>query len=117
MVAPLALLDQYKKYEYILNVNKKRLLKDLFDRTITEENTEKKATFETIAEMIQQYHTAEYEILNISNDVVDFPIFQVRAQDLKQRLAKEANGIKTALIERVYQWCGDAVKHISGTFD
>jgi hypothetical protein len=60
---------------------------------------------------------AEYEILNISNDVVDFPVFQVKAADLKQRLAKEAGAIKQRLIERTYQWCNDSVKHISTTFD
>ena len=48
-VAPTALLDQYKKYEYILNVKKNSLIKDLFNRAITEENTEKKAPYEEIA--------------------------------------------------------------------
>ena len=94
VIAPTELLDQYKKYEYILNVDKKRLLKDLFNRPITEENTEEKASFEEIAAQLTKFHEAEYEILNISNDVVDFPIFCVKAQDLKQRLAKEAAGIK-----------------------
>ena len=94
VIAPTELLDQYKKYEYILNVDKKRLLKDLFNRPITEENTEEKASFEEIAAQLNKFHEAEYEILNISNDVVDFPIFCVKAQDLKQRLAKEAAGIK-----------------------
>lgn len=67
--------------------------------------------------MLNKYHNAEYEILNISNDVVNYPIFQVRAGDLKGRLAKEAASIKQRLIERVYQWCGDSVKKISTTFD
>jgi len=48
---------------------------------------------------------------------MDFPIFQVKAGDLKLRLAKEASAIKQRLIERVYQWCSDSVKHISTTFD
>lgn len=73
--APQALLEQFKKYEYILNVDKKRLIKDLFDRPITEENLEKKAPFEEIAAQLKKFHTAEYEILNIANDVIDFPVF------------------------------------------
>lgn len=55
--------------------------------------------------------------MNISNDVINFPIFQVKAQDLKQRLAKEASTIKQKLIERVDQWCRTSVKHVSHTFD
>ena len=82
-MAPTALLDQYKKYEYILNVKKNSLIKDLFNRPITEENTEKKAPYEEIAAQLTKYHEAEYQILNISNDVVNFPIFQVKAGDLK----------------------------------
>lgn len=116
-VAPHALLEQYKKYEYILNVDKKRLIKELFNKPITEENDKEKASFEEIAAKLNQFHSAEFEIQNISNDVVDFPVFQVRAQDLKQRLAKEAKAIKERLSERVYRWCSDSVKHISTTYD
>ena len=116
-VAPTALLDQYKKYEYILNVKKTSLIKELFNRPITEENKDKKAPYEEIAAQLTKYHEAEYEILNISNDVVNFPIFQVKAGDLKQKLAKEANAIKMKLAEAVYNWCSDSVKYISTTFD
>ena len=116
-VAPHALLEEYKKYEYILNVDKKRLIKDLFNKPITEENPSEKADYAEIAAKLNQFHSAEYEILNISNDIVDFPIFQVKAQDLKQRLAKEAKAIKERLSERVYRWCSDSVKHISTTYD
>ena len=98
-------------------MDKRRLIKDLFSRPITEENTEEKAPFEEIAAKLNQFHEAEYQILNISNDIVDFPIFQVEAGNLKIELAKEANRIKQKLIERVYQWCSDSVKHISTTFD
>ena len=51
-VAPTDLINQYKKYEYVLNVDKKRMIKDLFNRPITEENTNKKATFEEISEKL-----------------------------------------------------------------
>ena len=48
-VAPHALLEEYKKYEYILNVDKKRLIKDLFNRPVTEENPSEKADYDEIA--------------------------------------------------------------------
>ena len=66
---------------------------------------------------MNKYHSAEFEILNISNDLIDFPVFQVRAADLKARLAKEANAIKVMLSKRVYEWCSESVKHISTTYD
>ena len=59
------------------------MIKELFNRPITEENKEKKAPYEEISAQLTKYHEAEYEILNISNDVVNFPIFQVKAGDLK----------------------------------
>lgn len=74
-MAPIELLDKYKKYEYIMNVDKKKLIKDLFNRVEEEGAAETKAPYEDIAEKLMQFHTHEYEIQNISNDVVDFPIF------------------------------------------
>lgn len=93
------------------------MIKDLFNKPITEENEKEKADYKEIASQLNKFHTAEYEILNISNDIVSFPIFQVKAQDLKTRLAKEAKAIKERLSERVYKWCSDSVKHISTTYD
>jgi hypothetical protein len=115
-IAPTELLDQYKKYEYILNVSKTKLINNLFKK-VNEDGKESKATFEEISETIYQFHSHEYEILKLSNDSVDFPVFQVKAKDLKERLAKEANSIKHRLCEQVYSWCNSSVKHISSTFD
>jgi len=58
-----------------LNVDKKRLKKDLFEKAITEENLEAKASYDEIAAQLNKFHSAEFEILNISNDVVDYPVF------------------------------------------
>ena len=51
-MAPHALLDQYKKYEYILNVDKKKLIKDLFNKPITEDNEKEKADYAEIAKKL-----------------------------------------------------------------
>ena len=45
---PLELLEKYKQYEYILNVDKKALLKELF-------NGDEKAPLNEIREKIQHY--------------------------------------------------------------
>lgn len=69
---PLELLEKYKKYEYILNVDKKALLKELF-------NGDEKAPLNEIREKIMHYKIAYDDIMNLSNDVVDYPLFRVMA--------------------------------------
>ena len=83
---PLELLAKYKEYEYILNVDKVALVKKLF--------REEKAPLETLREEISHYEKAQQDILNISNDVVDFPLFRIQAQNLKQNLSRQAEKIK-----------------------
>jgi hypothetical protein len=48
VVEPEALLAKYKKYEYILNVNKKDFVNNLFKRKVVEEDDEPKASIEEI---------------------------------------------------------------------
>lgn len=67
---PLELLEKYKQYEYILNVDKKALLKELF-------GGEEKAPLSELRSRIEHYRQAHYEIMNLSNDTVDFPLFRV----------------------------------------
>ena len=69
---PLELLQKYKEYEYILNVDKKALIKELF-------GGEEKAELNELRQRIEHYKKAHYEILNVSNDVVDFPLFRIMA--------------------------------------
>jgi len=94
---PLTLLEQYKKYEYILNVDKKALLKELVG--------EEKAPLGVLRERIEHYRQAHYEIMNLSNDVVDYPLFRVMAQNMKTNLGNQAEKIKEKLLEGVYKYC------------
>ena len=80
IVGPVALLEKYKQYEYILNVDRKQLIKDLF-------RGEEKASLEELRQEITHYDKASNAILNLSNDVVDFPLFRVMAQNMKQNLS------------------------------
>lgn len=50
IVGPIDLLNKYKEYEYILNVDRKQLIKDLFG--------EEKAPLKELRERIQHYDTA-----------------------------------------------------------
>lgn len=121
-IEPEALLKEYKKYEYVLNVKKKKLVNDLFENFIKAQEDEDapvekgKAPYEEIHKMITEYHIAEYEILNISNDNIDFTMFRVLAQKIKSELYNQCHAIKTKLLEAVDQWCKDSVNHIQTTY-
>lgn len=107
---PLELLEKYKQYEYILNVDKKALLKELF-------NGDEKAALNDIREKIQHYKQAYDEIMNLSNDIVDFPLFRVMAQNMKNNLGHQAEKIKEKLLEGVYKYCQKSVEHINKTYE
>ena len=49
VIDPEALLEKYKKYEYVLNVNKKTFVANLFPKKTKEEGGEDKKPIEEIA--------------------------------------------------------------------
>ena len=106
---PIELLAKYKEYEYILNVDKNALLKELLG--------EEKASLGELRSRIEHYRKAHQEILNLSNDVVDYPLFRVMAQNMKQNLASQAEKIKKKLLEGVYKYCNKSVDHIYKTYE
>jgi hypothetical protein len=52
IVAPTQLLEQYKKFEPLINTDKKSLIKALFKKEKTEENDSAKAPYEEILEKL-----------------------------------------------------------------
>lgn len=52
------------------------------------------------------------EILNLSNDVVDFPMFRVMAAKMKEQLSHSAHKIRDKLLENVYNYCKKTVEKI-----
>lgn len=103
------MLDRYRKYEYILNVDRNALVKELF-------KADEKAPLEKLREEITHYDKAAYEIRNLSNDVVDFPLFRVMAANMKQNLSKQADKIKEKLLQSVYKYCNSSVEHIHSSY-
>ena len=116
VIDPEALLEKYKKYEYVLNVNKKDFVANLFPKKSKEEGGEDKKDIEEISEALEKFHVAEMEILNISNDVINYPLFRVMAKDLKTKLADQANSIKMKILEGCEKWCRNTVRHIEETY-
>jgi hypothetical protein len=54
-----------------------------------------------------KFEVAEYEIQNISNDVVDYPLYNVQAAKIKQRLSNSAKESKKVLLEALSKWCNE----------
>ena len=117
IIEPNKLLDQYKKYEDVINTDKKQLVSKLFNKEITETNKEKKASYQDLWDTLEKFHSAEYEILNLSNDMIDFPIFRVQAGDLKAKLAKTAGDLKNRILKGIEKWCENTVMDISKTYE
>lgn len=107
------LLERYKKYEYILNVDKKELIHNLFGDG-TEANPKK--SMEEIKEQILHYEQAHYEIMTLSEDEVDFRIFRVIAKNLKEELGDQANKIKEKILDQTYKYCTDTVTDVFKTY-
>lgn len=118
MVGPMALLQQYKKYEFLLNVDEKAVKKDLFNNDkLMEETGNKKASIEVIHEEILKYHVAADEIQKISNNIMDYPMFRVQAQKIKEKLYNAAINIRKSLLDELSNWCNSTVLHIENTYE
>lgn len=111
------ILEDYKQYEYLLNVDKRELTDSLFNnKELLETKGTEKADINVIREVILSYHHAAERINNLSNDFIDTPMFRVQASSLKGKLAKTALAIRNHLIEAVTKWSNDTVNHIEHTF-
>lgn len=77
IVYPTELLNSYKQYEHLLNVDRKKLIQDLFEG-------EEKKPLEEIRELVKLYDVAEQEINNLSNDTIDSTLFRIEVGEIKQ---------------------------------
>jgi len=110
IVGPNELLDKFKLYEYILNVDKKALIKELF-------KGEQKAPLEKLRESVTHYDKAYFEIMTLANDVVEFPLFRVMTKDMKEGLGKACLKIKQTLLEQINNYCKDSVAQIYESYE
>lgn len=106
---PLELIESYKKYEYILNVDKKALIDDLFKGG---EDGAKKP-LEEIREKVLHYEKAYYEIMTLSEDEVNYKIFRVMAKKFKNELSEQASKIKEKILDATYKYCVDTVNEVN----
>jgi len=111
---PNELLDNFKKYEYVMNTDKKELIDELFKAG---ENKDEKVPLETIREKVQHYDQAHYEIMTLAEDEVNFKIFRVVTKKLKQELGDQANKIKEKILEATYNYCRESVAEVQKTYN
>ena len=104
-----ALLQKFKKYEYILNVDKKALIDDLFKGG---EEGEKKPLAE-IKEAILHYQQAHYEIMTLAENTVSLKIYRVNTQKLKKDLGDKALEIKNKILDATYAYCNESIAEIN----
>jgi len=103
---PLSLLDEYKKYEYVMNVDKKELIDSLFKGG---ENRDEKQPLAAIEERIQHFDTAYTEIMTLSEDEVNYKMFRIMTKKLKEDLADQADKCKERIMEATYNYCKETV--------
>ena len=101
--APTELLNKYKEFEDILNTSATEKVKQLF---------EPKSPIEDVREALNYFEQKYFDILNCSNNLVNFPIFKVEAQDLKNKLSKKAKDIKDKILEATEKWCKATVTSV-----
>jgi hypothetical protein len=124
IVEPERLLGQYKKFEFILNTDPSKLVKELFnnkERAAEEEDealkeAALKSPLEEIRKILRQYDQAADDIMVLSNDDVDFCMFRIKALDLKKQLCDKANNIKQAILDQTATWCKEKVLFIYTTY-
>lgn len=100
---PISLLNLYKEFEPILKSSKTEKVKALF---------EPKEPLSKIREEVEYYDKTYYDILNASNDEVEFPIFKVEAGHLKKQLSDQADKMKQAILKSTYDYCVKTIDEV-----
>jgi hypothetical protein len=106
---PEELLERYQKYDYVINVDKKTLIDDLFHRG---ENKNEKAPLEEIREKIAFFDTTHYEIMTLSEDEVNYKLFRISAKKMKNELGERALKWKNLILETTYNYCNDTTNEL-----
>jgi len=64
-----------------------------------------------------KYHLAADKIQQVSNNMMDYPMFRVQATKIKDKLYNAAINMRKALLDELSTWCNTTVIHIENTYD
>ena len=101
--APTNLLNKYKEFDDILRTSKTKKVDSLF---------KEKVPIEEIRTALEYYEDTYANILNTSNDYIDFPIFKIEAKHLKENLSEQTDRIMQAILEATHKWCIKTVDEV-----
>lgn len=113
---PNELLDRFKKYEYILNIDKKKQINDLFKAVNEETNEVYKKPMEDIKKEIEHFEQAHYEIMTLAEDEVDFRVFRAMTKKMKDELGEQAIKHRDRILDETYKYCTDTVSQVNQTY-
>jgi dynein heavy chain len=89
---PKALLEEYKQFEWLVKLDSHHYIKTLFEKRLSPAKLNSE---------LHRFSKAEYDVLNTSNDFVDFDLFQIKCADLKELVSKRAEKIRSKLLEKI----------------
>jgi hypothetical protein len=120
IVEPERLLTKYQKFDFILNTDPSKLVKELFNNkeraAETENEADIKADIQEIRATLRKFDQAADDIMVLSNDDVDYQMFRIKALDLKKTLCEKANKIKQSILDQAATWCKEKVLYIYTTY-
>ena len=111
---PSQLLENFKKYEYLMNIDKKEMIDSLFKGG---ENKDTKASLEEIGEKAKHFQEDYMSIMTLAEDEVNFRLFRVVTKKLKNELADQANKCKERILDATYNYCKETVLQCSKDFN
>lgn len=100
---PKALLEKYKKFEWIGKLKMSDFLGNLFD---------KKPDIEKIKVELSRLRNARSELWVTSNDLVDYEIFQIECQEFKSVVMKKIDDTANSILKRMADFCEQEVASI-----
>jgi len=71
---------------------------------------------EDIKKEIEHYEQAHYEIMTLAEDEVDFRIFRVMTQKMKETLGNKAIEHRDRILEETYKYCTDTTSSVLKTY-
>ena len=106
MIGPKKLLEDFKKYEYLMQADTLAIKKIM----------EKPRTSDELREELDKLSKAKYEIQTLAIDSVRFDMFQVNTGEIKEYLAQKAQKIKNLLFKAISKHCNNTVIEILNNY-
>jgi hypothetical protein len=92
------------------------LINDLFKAENEETKEIYKKEMEEIKAEIEHYEQAHYEIMTLAEDEVDFRVFRVMTQKMKETLGNKAIEHRDRILDETYKYCTETTASVLKTY-